>query len=102
MDESLFLFSLICGFILLGSIIYCFLSTCLGLQIRRSDLIEAFSFPTPSQIRARDAERRRRAQAQGEGYELDEVDRGVRYGLGGAEEFEMMRRGGVGPGRGLY
>ncbi|OCF41163.1 hypothetical protein I317_04993 [Kwoniella heveanensis CBS 569] len=107
MDESLFIFTLVCGLFLLCSIIYCFLSTCLGVQIRRSDLVEAFSFPTPSSVRARDAERQRRrgAAAAGGGYEMDDMDRGgmLAYERAGmmssAEEFEMMRRGG--PSRGF-
>ncbi|WVQ97800.1 hypothetical protein IAU59_004915 [Kwoniella sp. CBS 9459] len=104
MDESLFIFTLVCGLFLFCSIIYCFLSTCLGVQIRRSDIVEAFSFPTPATIRARDAQRRRRVEAAG-GYELDDMDRGMGYermGVGmssSAEEFEMMRRGG--PSRGF-
>ncbi|WVF70085.1 hypothetical protein IAT40_004872 [Kwoniella sp. CBS 6097] len=102
MDESLFIFTLVCGLFLTCSIIYCFLSTCLGVQIRRSDVVEAFSFPTPASVRARDAERRRRAEAAG-GYEMDDVDRGMAYERMGmtssAEEFEMMRRGG--PSRGF-
>ncbi|WVR04425.1 hypothetical protein IAU60_001427 [Kwoniella sp. DSM 27419] len=100
MDEGLFLFIVIFGLFFLCSIIYCFLSTCLGVQIRKADLAEAFSLPTPAKIRARDAERRRRAEAMG-GYELDDLDRdaGGAYGRMGpmassAEGFEMSRRGG--------
>ncbi|WRT65028.1 uncharacterized protein IL334_001970 [Kwoniella shivajii] len=103
MDELFFFFILFCGLFLLASIIYCFLSTCLGVQIRRSDLSEAFSLPTPAKIRARDAERRRRLEASG-GYELDDMDRNMAYervGVSsGPEEFEVMRRGG--PGRALF
>ncbi|RSH90242.1 hypothetical protein EHS25_001576 [Saitozyma podzolica] len=124
MDEGLFLFAILCGFILLSAIIYCFLSTCLGLSIRRSDIWEALRPPTLSDIRTRDAARRRRAEEMtrmygngngnagvsgdynDEGYELDhmgggggyEYDRGMGVGGvgGGAEELEMMRRGGRG------
>ncbi|WWC87219.1 uncharacterized protein L201_002107 [Kwoniella dendrophila CBS 6074] len=104
MDELFFFFILFCGLFFLASIIYCFLSTCLGIQIRRSDLKEAFSIPTPAKIRARDAERRRRMEQAG-GYELDDMDRNLNYErIGGmssnAEEFEMMRRGG--PSRGFF
>ena len=66
MDESLFIFGLIFSFIwsalifdpswvvsltssLLG-IIYCFLSTCLGMQIRRSDLWEALTLSSTSNV----------------------------------------------------
>ncbi|WWC67673.1 uncharacterized protein I206_101585 [Kwoniella pini CBS 10737] len=104
MDELFFFFIFFCGLFLLASIIYCFLSTCLGVQIRRADLKEAFSIPTPAKVRARDAERRRRMEQTGS-YELDEIDRNVAYervgGISsGAEEFEVMRRGG--PSRGFF
>lgn len=104
------------------SIIYCFLSTCLGVQLRRSDFFSAFSLPTPASVRARDRERAQRIQArrsgagalgQAEEYELelddmadlDGVGGGIygRMGMGGggigggmSEEVEMLRRGGRG------
>ena len=79
------------------AIIYCFLSTCLGIQIRRSDLWEAISLPSLAQVRERDRQRRRAGN-----YEMDDMDgMGMGVGLGmGAEQVEMMRRNG--PGRGLY
>lgn len=86
-----------------AAIIYLFLSTCLGLQIRRSDIWEAFSFPSMAQVRERDRIRRQRASRSGE-YELDDMD-GIGMGMGydrpvmgmGPEEVELMRRGGGGP-----
>ncbi|WVQ68975.1 uncharacterized protein L199_007186 [Kwoniella botswanensis] len=100
MDELFFFFVLFCGLFFLASIIYCFLSTCLGIQIRRSDIKEAFSLPTPAKIRARDEERRRRMEQMG-GYEMDDIGYERVGGMSsGAEEFEMMRRGG--PSRGFF
>jgi hypothetical protein len=73
-----------------SAIIYCFLSTCLGIQIRRSDIWEAISFPSAQSIRERDSARRSRVNGE---YELDNLY--DRAGLGGMgeEEVEMMRRG---------
>jgi hypothetical protein len=85
------------------AIIYCFLSTCLGVQIRRSDILEAFTPPTLSSVRQRDREQRERLarNASAGEYELDDVGgfSGPGYGrMGssmGAEELEM-RKGGRG------
>ncbi|ORY26897.1 hypothetical protein BCR39DRAFT_540012 [Naematelia encephala] len=104
MDEGLFLFMLFFGFVLFFSIIYCFLSSCLGVQIRRSDIWEALTLSTPSTIRERERMRRMRGQEQ---FELDEMDApsGVGVGTGGlgwddrfgssAEGVEAMRRSGM-------
>lgn len=87
------------------AVIFCFLSTCLGLSIRRSDLVSALSFPTPTSIRAKDEARRKRAaerqrlgldpgESGGERYEMGNMTGGVeRTGVGG-DDWEMMRRGG--------
>jgi hypothetical protein len=88
------------------AIVYCFLSTCLGIQIRRSDVIEAFTPPTMSSVRQRDREQRERLARRelGGEYELDDMRfDGPGYGRMGAmggggmsgEELEMRR------GRGL-
>lgn len=91
------------------AIVYCFLSTCLGVQIRRSDILEAFTPPTLSSVRQRDREQRERlARHAGAGageYELDDIGGfgggGIggssygRMGTMGAEELEM-RKGGRG------
>ncbi|KAL1408411.1 hypothetical protein Q8F55_005223 [Vanrija albida] len=45
MDDSLLWFSVASFFLCAAAVLYCFLSTCLGLQIRRSDFWEALSTP---------------------------------------------------------
>lgn len=91
------------------AIVYCFLSTCLGIQIRRSDIYEAFTPPTLASVRQRDREQRERlARNAGTGageYELDDIGGFGGGGMGGsgygrmgsmgAEELEM-RKGGRG------
>lgn len=78
-----------------AAIIYCFLSTCVGLEIRRSDILEAF---TPSAILASQGRNARSRNARGE-YEMDTMTNPYDR-LGGAamsaEEIEMMRRNGPG------
>ncbi|KAI9635469.1 uncharacterized protein MKK02DRAFT_44159 [Dioszegia hungarica] len=101
MDEGLFIFTIFCGFLCVFALIFCFLSTCLGIPLRRADVLSAFSFPTPASIRAKDEARRRRlaerqrlGMVDGEGYEMDSMARGVeRAGVGG-DDWEMMRRSG--------
>ena len=87
------------------AIVYCFLSTCLGIQIRRGDIIEAFTPPTLSSVRQRDREQRERLARRGEGeYELDDMRfDGPGYGRMGAmggggmsgEELELRRGRGM-------
>jgi hypothetical protein len=118
MDQGLFIFAIFCIFFwcaqssaarrtkLIPSFLaigYCFLSTCLGVQIRRSDIIEAFTPPTIASVQKRDREQRERLARRTEGageYELDDMAyNGPGYGRignmgGGAmggEELEMMR-----------
>ncbi|KAK1926401.1 hypothetical protein DB88DRAFT_538298 [Papiliotrema laurentii] len=98
MDEGFFLFLLFCGFLLLGAIIWCFLSTCLGLEIRRSDLWDALKPTSLAAVRQADRERRDRIN-RSEYHELETMggtglDR-LSGGMGG-DEIEMMRRGGPG------
>jgi hypothetical protein len=97
----------------LFALIYCFLSTCLGLHLRRADIWDSLRPPSLSDIRQRDAARRRRAQelsklygpgdggdGDGEGYEMGEFSspyERVGMGLGGGvEDIDMMRRAGRG------
>jgi len=87
------------------AIVYCFLSTCLGIQIRRGDIIEAFTPPTIASVRQRDREQRERLARRGEGdYELDDMRfDGPGYGRMGAmggggmsgEELELRRGRGM-------
>jgi hypothetical protein len=127
MDEGLFIFMLFCGLVLydplspsltsrltysssFAAIVYCFLSTCLGIELRRSDIWEAVTFPSVEAIRERDRRRRVRAGGGNQEFELDDIGhRGMGMGMGmgydrvgpgmGMEEIEMMRRSG---GRGGY
>ncbi|ORX34365.1 hypothetical protein BD324DRAFT_635578 [Kockovaella imperatae] len=108
MDEALFLFSLFCGALLFFAVIWCFLSTCLGIKIRRSDIWEAFSLPSMEKIKERDRQRRARAARMHEAgeYELDTLDGGgigpgmgpraglSMGGLGTNEDLEFLRRPG--------
>lgn len=76
----------------------------MGIQIRRSDILEVFTPPTLSSVRQRDREQRARLARSADAgeYELDEVTfNSPAYGrvgmsMGGSaggEELEMMRRG---------
>ncbi|RXK42226.1 hypothetical protein M231_00584 [Tremella mesenterica] len=82
MDQSLFIFTLIFSFILLLSVIYCFLSTCLGIRIRKSDIWEALTLGIST--RSRGYQSRAVPYAGTGGYD--------RLSISTAEEFEMMRR----------
>ncbi|KAL7424359.1 hypothetical protein Q5752_000041 [Cryptotrichosporon argae] len=105
MDNGLFIFLLFVFFFTLSALIFCFLSTCLGLPLRRSDLLSAFSSSSPPVRRPRTTAGRAGAtHGAVQEYELDAMLRSADYGdarLGGDDaEYEMMRRGG--PGRGFF
>ena len=80
-----------------AAVIYCFLSTCLGLEIRRSDVLEAFTPSAYRALRNQNAPNTRGGRVRGE-YEMDNMGMYDRVGEGkmGSEEVEMMRRGGPG------